>query len=578
MVTRTHSRSKNCATVRGLLRHFVVVTVLLLSTGCARHTFEAAQRDDTIDSYKKFIRENPTDPYVEPAGARLAELEFEAAKKAHDALAYKRFIEEFPDSSQASSARSLLEGLRFNAAMERGSISALKQFLSDHPEGAHAGDARAKLGELELAQASSAKDSKSLEEIAKQYPDDARGAEARVRLDAQRFEEAKAKGSTALFRYLAEFPAGSQREQAQVLLLSYKLDGLLFSDLIEQARAEADRNPLSPQLTDLTARFADAEARRAVLRARDEKVQAALPGHYLRSVDDLEKSLAAPDPLDRWLAAQELGFHISVRAIDPLLNAFRNARNAELRHQSFLSLRRLFSALPPAIAEYELSSRLESLRATSATAETALVLAVLIDLGGKLEAASAEYQKAYSPENPEPTVLRRWMQIREDRKQWFSAAVAARQLSGWAGQTLKAEDVKSGQTIPVTVVRNVCAAAEASRAAVETITKARGQRTEFPEDLISFELEAKEVSRLAEAMLKDAELRLHTQDRHAKSCRDPSLSQRIEFAEKARLGQVLTVNPTKDASSRLLLELLAARDPSPEVRKAARTALDKSSM
>ena len=119
------------------------------------------------------------------------------------------------------------------------------------------------------------------------------------------------------------------------------------------------------------------------------------------------------------------------------------------------------------------------------------------------------------------------------------------------------------------------AAAEASLVAVESITRARGQRTEFPEDLLSFEFEAKEISRLAEAMLKDAELRLRTQDKHVKGCRDSGIAQRVEFAEAARVAALATLNPAKDKLAVPLLQLAAARDPSEKVRKAAKDALGK---
>ena len=36
---------------------------------------------------------------------------------------------------------------------------------------------------------------------------------------------------------------------------------------------------------------------------KDEAVQRSLPGFYLRSFDDVVKSLGAPDPLERWQAA-----------------------------------------------------------------------------------------------------------------------------------------------------------------------------------------------------------------------------------------------------------------------------------
>ncbi|MFL5321282.1 MAG: tetratricopeptide repeat protein [Myxococcaceae bacterium] len=554
------------------MRRFLFVTLCLFAA-CGPRAYQKAQTTDTIDAYREFLRDNPKDENVEAARVRLAELEFEEAKKVHTPLAYKRFIEEFPDTSQARAAQSLLEALRFNAAMEKATVESLRQFLADHPDGAHAEDARKKLGELELKQAQQSSDRRTLEEIARAYPDDPRGAEARNRLDAQRFQEAKASGADALYSYLADFPAGAYREEAQTELLSYKLQGLFFSHLVDQARAELERNPLAEKIPDAKARLQAAEEERALIDSRDPKIANAFAEHYLRGIDDLEKSLGAPDPLDRWQAAAELGQHVSVAVIDPLLNVVRAGRNPLFRHRAFESLREIIHALPPSIAQYELATRLNALRANAVTPETELVIAVLLDLSGNLEAAAAEYQKSYLPDAPDPVVLMRWIEIREQRKQWFSAAVAARQLALWAESVINDAQLVGGESLPVSLARELCAAAEGARIANETIANARGQKTEFPEDLLQFELKAKDVSKLAEARLKDTELKLHTQDRNARSCRDHQINERLAASELERLAAVKAIADKPPKNARQILDLVQRRDPSPKVRAQAQTLL-----
>lgn len=572
MGSKKAPRGELAGTFRAPVSRFGLV-LLLAVVGCASRTYQRAQHEDTSDAYRAFIQENPKDENVEAARVRLAELEFEAAKKVHTPLAYKRFLEEFPDAKEARSAKALLEGLRFNAAMERGTEEALRQFIADHPDGAHVEEAKKRLAEKEVLAAEKSNDPRTLEQIARAYPKDPRGAEARTRLDEERFKLAQASGPDALYRYLEDFPAGSFREQAQIALLSYKLDALLFSGLIEQAKAEIAKSPLSSRLPDLDARVRSAEEARALWQSRDEKIAAAFAEHDLRDIADLERALAAPDQEDRWQAAEELSQHVSVRVIEPLLNALRSGRNGWLRHRAFKSLRQVIAALPPKIAQYELASRLHLLRSNAVTPETELVIAVLLDLSGDLESASAEYQKAYLPDAPDPVVLLRWIEIREQRKQWFSAAVAARALSKWAESSLAETELSGGESLPVATARQICAAAESAKIATEAITRARAQKTEFPEDLLQFELAAKDVSRLAEAKLKDAELKLHTQDRNAKSCRDDSVRERIQAAEQSRLAALRAIAQKPPPNGRAILELASGRDPSSKVRAEAQVLL-----
>ncbi|MFP2913721.1 HEAT repeat domain-containing protein, partial [Pyxidicoccus sp. 3LFB2] len=191
------------------------------------------------------------------------------------------------------------------------------------------------------------------------------------------------------------------------------------------------------------ARLARARVERATLARPEPLVQASHVGHYLRDLEDLKRALVAPDALDRWQAAEEMGQHVSVRALDPLLNTLRSARNPLIRQHALEALRTVLSALPRPVAEYEVASRLETLRERATSSELYLTVAVLLDLSGQLAQASTEYQRAVDGGAPDPVVLRRWVQIREERGQHFSAAVAARQLALWALEVANEEPVTS---------------------------------------------------------------------------------------------------------------------------------------
>jgi hypothetical protein len=547
----------------------LVLGVLLFLTGCASQAYQRAKEADTLEAYQDFLRVYPKDEMAEPAEARIEELEFAQAQKLHTVLAYKRFLEAYPEAPQARAARSLLEGLRFNAAKEAGTVTAWRQFLADHPDGAQREEARRLMAEAEQKDLATTQDPKRLSSFLREAGDDPRRQEVESRLDDQAFAQARASGATKLFAYLRDFAAGKHREEAKALLLDLEVEGLLVSGLLEEAEARVKAHPLGPKLERFPERLARAKAVRETLATREPVAQAAHVGHYLRDLGDLQQALGAQDPLDRWQAAEELGQHVSVRALEPLLTAFRTARNPLIRQHAMESLQSVLRALPRAVAEYEVAVRLESLRERASSAEVYLTIAALLDLTGQLELASTEYQRAYDTTNPDPVVLRRWVKIRQERRQPFSAAVAARQLALWAHGVAREEVVSSEGGVPLASARQLCAAAENARFAAEAIAEARKQATEFPEDLNSFERAAADAVKLSEARLADAELLLREQKPDVRLCRDQQVRERLSSAVKERTAALDAVGAKLPKLAPLLLELARDRDPSPEVRAAA---------
>ncbi len=543
-----------------------ILLLLLLASGCRSTAYDAAVRADTPEAYRKFLREHPRDENAEAASSRLAELELAEARRLHTVVAYKRFLDEFPDAPQAATAKALLEGMRFNAAKEKNTALAWRQFLADHPDGKHRAEAERALADAELADAANSSDAAKLKRAIAENPDDPRAAEVRQRLDDRAFEQAKAGGARALFAYLREFPAGRHREAARAELLSIEIDGLLFSGLVDEARERA-RSPLAKAMPDLVDRLERAERERALLPAKDTLAQSAQASHYLRSLEDLDRSLGAPDPLDRWQAAEELGQHVSVKAIDPLLRAIRDSRQVLVRQKAFDSLANVLLALPPRLTEYEVERRLEELEATAQDAQVHLVMAVLLDLSGRLDEAAVEYQRAFDRDAPDPLVLRRWTHIRRSRNQHYSAAVAARQISLWALQV--AQDESLTPATALSAARQLCGALHLSREALDVVVEARRHPTEFPDDLAELEARAREAVALAEAKLKDAELLLQTSEPDVRPCADRRVAERIEAGEKTRAEALRVISKRLPRLAPALIAAARDRDPSPRIRALA---------
>lgn len=540
----------------------------LLLVCCGPTAFQRAAKADTLEAWQAFVASHPQDPQLEDAQARLADLELEEAKKAHTVVAYKRFLQAHPNGDGAGRALALLEALRFNTAVEKDSAQAYRVFLREHPEGAHREEIEARLAKAELRELSTTEDPLVLRRAAGANPNDPRGELAGQRVDSAAWKQAST--ASALYAYLRDFPAGAQRDAARVRLLSLQLEGLMASGRADEAQALAGKNPLGDKVPDLAARLARARALEAVARSTRPEVRQALASWSLRPFDELVRALQSPDALDRWQAVEELGHHVSVRTIDPLLEVLRSGRSPGARQRAFAALGRVLRALPREVAEYEVATRVEGLEATAGDARALLTVAALLDLSGQLERAAAAYQRAFEPAAPDPVVLWRWAQLRADRRQLFSAAVAARQLLLWSEAVVKEEQPATAASA-LSSARTLCSAVEAAQFAQGMIAQAKASSTEFPEDLVEFARRGEEISRLAQARLRDAELVLLAASPAVRRCGDDAVEQRLAAGAGERIEALtrLLKNP-KEKQAPLLAAYALERDPSPRVRDAVR--------
>jgi hypothetical protein len=164
----------------------LVVPGAWLAIGCADHSWEAAQRTNTVASYHQFLRDNPESPFAAVAEERIDYLRVEALPSIQAAT---EFEAAHPSSEFLPAVRDLVEPLRFEIARSQNTAEAYQTFLRDHPAGRLAARARGNLAWVEGARDGSVPE---LREFIAAHPESDFASEAKRVLELLKLREATA--------------------------------------------------------------------------------------------------------------------------------------------------------------------------------------------------------------------------------------------------------------------------------------------------------------------------------------------------------------------------------------------------
>jgi len=114
------------------LRIAVAVLTAAVLSGCADASWQSVRRHDTVASYHKYLRDNPSSSHAPEAKERIA---FLRVKAVPTVAAFEEFQAEHPRSDYLDELRSLVEPLYFENARWENTPEAYREFLNRYPEG-----------------------------------------------------------------------------------------------------------------------------------------------------------------------------------------------------------------------------------------------------------------------------------------------------------------------------------------------------------------------------------------------------------------------------------------------------------
>jgi hypothetical protein len=112
------------------MRHILLLAALF---GCS-DPYGAAQQADTIESYEKFISENPNSPKVDLAGMRLEGLYLEKARRDKKLSSYDDYLQRYPKGKMRQKAMDEREAFLLGWAASEDTTEAWIQFLDEYPK------------------------------------------------------------------------------------------------------------------------------------------------------------------------------------------------------------------------------------------------------------------------------------------------------------------------------------------------------------------------------------------------------------------------------------------------------------
>jgi hypothetical protein len=170
-------------TTSGIARVIGGLALACYALGCADATWEGAQSANTVASYSRFLRDNPTSEHAKDAEEHIAALRV----LAHQTIeAHEKFLETYPQSALIPDLHRAMEPLYFQRARSANTPESYQTFLSEYPDGELARRANGDLAYVKMLETHPS--IATMREFMRQYPESDFATDAQRSLDLVAFK------------------------------------------------------------------------------------------------------------------------------------------------------------------------------------------------------------------------------------------------------------------------------------------------------------------------------------------------------------------------------------------------------
>jgi hypothetical protein len=106
----------------------LLIVLCFLMVGCGeKHQYNKAKKENTFESYNRFIKEFPDSKYINEFKDKILTIEYEKAKKEANEKSYNAFLQKYPNSRYSEEINNLLYPYQRNYKGEKIAIIVAKR-------------------------------------------------------------------------------------------------------------------------------------------------------------------------------------------------------------------------------------------------------------------------------------------------------------------------------------------------------------------------------------------------------------------------------------------------------------------
>jgi|GEM_PF-4364640 len=161
---------------------FVLIAALFLSCNLDEKQFRTAEKENSIDAYRKFLQHNPKSKFASEAKNRIGDLMYRTATDLNTEQAYLDFIQACPTSEHLQRAARKAAELGWHNIADKDSEKVFTDYIARYPNSPFISKAKSKLEDLLFVKSDRANSYTATKAFLDSFPDGKWSVQARQKL------------------------------------------------------------------------------------------------------------------------------------------------------------------------------------------------------------------------------------------------------------------------------------------------------------------------------------------------------------------------------------------------------------